>query len=117
MNISAIRELKEIFDLTGYAVSQAIQFLKKQTLRTIKLCYYSVIRDSTIENCYFRLFLLAYIAGHYRITKKVQDKILVDRVMVPYWNCNLDLLNLNRVFNCSKIRRAMPIACKDRRKV
>ncbi len=103
--------------MTGQGVYQAIQFLKKQTLRTIKFCYFSVIKDFSAESNHFKLFLLAYFAGHYRVTSKLPRSRLVDRVLVPYWNHNVGLLNLNRIFNCSQMRKTLPLPQSDRRKV
>ncbi|MCP4653638.1 MAG: hypothetical protein GY858_09710, partial [Candidatus Omnitrophica bacterium] len=117
LNALAIDELKEIFDLTGQGVYQAIQFLKKQTLRTIKFCYFSVIKGFVSDNNHFKLFLLAFFAGHYKVASKLPCSRLVDRVIIPYWNHNEGLLNLNQIFNCSQMRRTLPLPHTDRRKV
>ncbi|MCP4653493.1 MAG: hypothetical protein GY858_08975, partial [Candidatus Omnitrophica bacterium] len=91
--------------------------MKKQTLRTIKFCYFSVIKDYVTDNNHLRLFLLAFFAGHYRVASKLPSSRHVDRVLIPYWNHNLGLLNLNRIFNCSLMRRTLPLPHSDRRKV
>ncbi len=113
LNQSAVQELNQILEFTGEGVYHAIQFLKKQTLRTIKHCYTVVLSDSSISN-HLKVFLLAFLAGYYRNSPKNVNKAPVDRVVIPYWNHNIAQINFKHLFNCSQLRRTCPVPPENR---